>query len=123
MTGRPTDPRADPQRRDRTTGWVYLIQSIVMPPAADIGKIAPRRQDGFIGSGFSGSNSDRAWNARPANLIQTMLMRDRFFVGWKFRYDGGHAILRADGNTMEFYAEDGKLLRSVTVETKKEAAA
>ena len=59
----------------------------------------------------------------PANFIQTMLMRDGFFFGWKFRYDGGHAILRADGNAMEFYAEDGKLLKTVTVEAKKEEAA
>ena len=29
----------------------------------------------------------------PTNIIQTMLMHDGYFVGWKFRYDGGHAVL------------------------------
>ena len=28
----------------------------------------------------------------PTNIIQTMLMKDRYFVGWKFRYDGGCAV-------------------------------
>ena len=26
----------------------------------------------------------------PSNMIQTMLMKDRYFVGHKFRYDGGY---------------------------------
>ena len=30
----------------------------------------------------------------PTNSIQTMLMHDGYFAGWKFRYDGGCAVLR-----------------------------
>ena len=41
----------------------------------------------------------------PADIIQTMLMKDGYFVGYKFRYDGGSAILQAGGNTIEFFDE------------------
>ena len=59
----------------------------------------------------------------PTNLIQTMLMKDRYFVGWKFRYDGGYAIMRAGTNTIEFYDEQGTLLKTVALEDEKGAAA
>jgi hypothetical protein len=59
----------------------------------------------------------------PTNFIQTMLMKDRYFVGWKFRYDGGCAILLAGGNTMGFYDGEGKLLKTVTLEVESGAAA
>jgi hypothetical protein len=59
----------------------------------------------------------------PTDIIQTMLMKDRYFVGWKFRYDGGHAILPAGGNTIEFHDEQGTLLKTVAVEVDKGAAA
>ena len=49
----------------------------------------------------------------PTNLIQTMLMHDGYFVGWKFRYDGGYAILRAAADTIEFYDEQGTPLKTV----------
>jgi hypothetical protein len=39
------------------------------------------------------------------NIIQTMLMKDRYFLGWKFRYDGGYATLLAGGSTIEFCDE------------------
>jgi hypothetical protein len=58
----------------------------------------------------------------PINLIQTMLMRDGYFFGHKFRYDGGHAILQADGNTIDFYDEKGMLLNAIMLETEREAA-
>ena len=59
----------------------------------------------------------------PTDVIQTMLMKDRYFVGWKCRYDGGHSIWLANDNAMKFYAEDGKLLKTVTLEAEKGAAA
>ena len=59
----------------------------------------------------------------PTNLIQTMLMKDRYFVGWKFRYDGGHAIRWAGGDTLEFYDECGTLLKTVAIGEEKGAAA
>jgi hypothetical protein len=59
----------------------------------------------------------------PTDIIQTMLMKDGYFVGYKFRYDGGHAILQASGNVIEFYDERGKLLKPAAVEGDQGAAA
>ena len=59
----------------------------------------------------------------PIDLIQTMLMKDGYFVGYKFRYDGGHAILQAGGNTIEFYDEQGKLLKTAAIDADNGAAA
>jgi hypothetical protein len=59
----------------------------------------------------------------PTNVIQTMLMGDGYFVGHKLRYDGGHAIWLAGSNTVEFYAEDGTLLKAVALEAGRGAAA
>ena len=58
-----------------------------------------------------------------SGVIQTMLMRDGYFVGHKLRYDGGHAIWLAGGSTIEFYDEKGELLKIVTLEAGKGAAA
>jgi len=44
----------------------------------------------------------------PSSRIQTTLLRDDYFVGWKFRYDGGYAVMRAGGDTIEFYDEQGR---------------
>ena len=49
----------------------------------------------------------------PTNLIQTMLMKDGYFVGWKFRYDGGYAVLLSDSGTMELFDERGTVLKTV----------
>jgi hypothetical protein len=57
----------------------------------------------------------------PTDIIQTVLLRDRQFVGWKFRYGGGYAILRLAN--LELYDEQGTLLKTVTVEEKKDVAA
>jgi hypothetical protein len=61
----------------------------------------------------------------PANIVQTILLKDDFFVGYKCRYDGGYAIMRAGSSTIEFYTEDGKLLTTAAIEVDadKEAAA
>ena len=59
----------------------------------------------------------------PADIIQTMLMKDGYFVGYKFRYDSGHAILQAGGSTIEFFDEGGKLLKTVVIDADKGAAA
>jgi hypothetical protein len=52
-----------------------------------------------------------------------MLMHDGHFVGWKFRYDGGYAILRAGANTIEFYDEQGTVLKTAGLGEEKEVAA
>jgi hypothetical protein len=59
----------------------------------------------------------------PTNFFQTMLLREGYFVGWKFHYDGGHAIWWAGDDTIEFYGDDGKLLKTITLATGKGAAA
>ncbi len=59
----------------------------------------------------------------PADIIQTVLLKNHRFVGYKYRYDGGYAIVQAGGNVVKFFSEDGKSLTSATIETEKEAAA
>ena len=59
----------------------------------------------------------------PDDVIQTMLVKERYFVGHKFRYAGGHAFLKAGANTLELYDEQGTLLRTVALDTQKGAAA
>jgi hypothetical protein len=59
----------------------------------------------------------------PTNMIQTMLTRDRYFAGWKFRYDGGYAVLPAGSDTIEFYDEQGTRLTTVALEDERGAAA
>ena len=58
----------------------------------------------------------------PSNVIQTMLMHDGYFVGWKFRYDGGYAVLHTGGNTVELFGEQGGSLKTVALGTEREAA-
>jgi hypothetical protein len=48
------------------------------------------------------------------------MMKDGYFVGHRLRYDGGYAIVRA-GN-IEFFDQQGTLLKSVAVEAGKAAA-
>lgn len=59
----------------------------------------------------------------PADIIQTVLLKDRYFVGYKYRYEGGYAILRAGSNAIEFFDENGTPLTTVTMEADKGAAA
>jgi hypothetical protein len=59
----------------------------------------------------------------PTNIIQTMLMKDGYFVGWKFRYDSGYAILHIGGNLIELFDEQGALLKTVVLEVGTAAAA
>jgi hypothetical protein len=58
----------------------------------------------------------------PTNLIQTMLMKDGYFAGWKLCYDGGYAILHTGDDTIEFYDEQGTLLKTVALGAEREAA-
>jgi hypothetical protein len=59
----------------------------------------------------------------PSPMIQTILMHDGYFVGHKLRYDGGHAIWLADGRTIEFYDENGELLKTLVFDAGRGAAA
>ena len=59
----------------------------------------------------------------PPDIMQTMLMKDGYFVGYKFRYDGGYATLQAGSSTIEFHDEQGKLLKTAAIDADKGAAA
>jgi hypothetical protein len=58
----------------------------------------------------------------PSDIIQTTLMRDGYFVGWKFRYDGGYAILYSGSDNVEFHDNQDNVLKSVALGTEREAA-
>lgn len=59
----------------------------------------------------------------PTNIIPTLLMHDGYFVGHKLRYDEGCAIVWAASDAVEFYDEQGKLLRTVNIEIPEQGAA
>ena len=58
----------------------------------------------------------------PATAIQSMLMKDGYFVGHKLRYDGGYAIYLAGSNIIEFYDEGGTLLTMAALDAETAAA-
>jgi hypothetical protein len=60
-----------------------------------------------------------------SKCIQTMLIRDGRFVGHKFLYEHGCAVLQPDGSTLELYDVQGTLLNTVPIGTgsKKRVAA
>jgi hypothetical protein len=47
------------------------------------------------------------------SLIRTILLRDGFFVGHKYRFDSGYAVWVAETNVIEVYDDEGKLLKTV----------
>lgn len=59
----------------------------------------------------------------PVDMIQTRLMSNGYFVGYKFRYVGGCATLQAGGHAIEFYDERGKLLITAAIKDDEGAAA
>jgi hypothetical protein len=59
----------------------------------------------------------------PSDFHQTMLVKDRRFVGHKVRYDGGYAVLRAGGNSLDLYDDKARLLKTIVVENENGAAA
>jgi hypothetical protein len=58
-----------------------------------------------------------------ASLVHTILLREKFFVGHKFRFDGGHAIWWAENNSVGIYRDGGKLLKIVVIEADEKEAA
>ena len=55
----------------------------------------------------------REMGIEDTSLVRTVLMRDNRFVGQKYYYTGGYAICMAGSDTVQFYDDDGKLLRTV----------
>jgi hypothetical protein len=54
----------------------------------------------------------------------TALIQKGYFVGHKYRFDGGYAIWLSERNAIEIYDDDGKILKTVSLEEidKKDAA-
>jgi hypothetical protein len=46
----------------------------------------------------------------PCTVIETLLVRDRCFLGRKFSYDGGYAIWLPGSDVVEFYDDSGTLM-------------
>jgi hypothetical protein len=51
----------------------------------------------------------------PSSLIRTILLRDRYFVGHKYRFDGGWATWLVQTNVIEVYDDHGNLLKTVAL--------
>ncbi len=51
----------------------------------------------------------------PIDVSETLLVKDGTFIGHKFQCDGGYAIWGVGWNAVEFYDDDGKLLKMVAV--------
>ena len=59
-----------------------------------------------------------------AALSHTLLIRDGYFVGFKYRFDGGCAVWLIEKKVIEVYDGDGKLLKTAILEeTAKKSAA
>jgi hypothetical protein len=58
----------------------------------------------------------------PSHMIRTILLRDRYFVGHKYRFDGGYAIWIAATDAIEVYSDDGSLLKTVALRPSEDAA-
>ena len=56
--------------------------------------------------------------------MRTILIQKGYFVGHKYRFDGGYAIRLAGQNAIEIYDDAGKLLKTVSSEeTAKKSVA
>jgi hypothetical protein len=53
--------------------------------------------------------------AAPAPLLRTILVHDGYFVGEKYRFDGGCATWMAKTNVIEVCDDEGKLLKTVAL--------
>ena len=59
--------------------------------------------------------------ADEAALNRTILIRDGNFVGHKFRFDGGYALVTE--GVVEVYDDSGRLLKTISGETGEKKAA
>ena len=50
-------------------------------------------------------------------LQRTILVQNGYYVGLKFRYDGGYAVWLAESNEIKVHDENGTLLKSVCLNT------
>ena len=62
--------------------------------------------------------------ASETSVTRTILIKDRYFVGYRYRCGGMQAVVLAGEREIEFYDEKGALLKSVSLEdTEKKLAA
>ena len=110
--------------------WVRLI-AVLRPSdgggaTADVMLTIKRRQNGA--TRFSPSACDGYANpvgdSVPSPLVRTILIKDSFFSGHKYRFDGGFAVWRPEERELDVYDNDGKLLKTIILpETHKPEAA
>ena len=55
--------------------------------------------------------------------MRTILIQKGYFVGHKYRFDGGYAIRLVGKNAIEVYDDAGKLLKTVSLEISGEEKA
>ena len=59
-----------------------------------------------------------------AALSHTILLQNGYFVGYKYRFQGGCAVWLIEKKVIEVYDDDGKLLKTASLEeTDKKSAA
>lgn len=51
----------------------------------------------------------------PLSLTHRILLRERFFLGHRFACEGFEAICDAEDGILEFYSQDGVLLKTVSL--------
>jgi len=51
----------------------------------------------------------------PIDVCETLLVKDGVFIGHKFHCDGGYALWGAGWNSVEFYDQNGRLLKMVAI--------
>ena len=59
----------------------------------------------------------------PASIIRTLLLKDRYFAGQKFRCEGIQAVMLVGRDEIEFYDEGGTLMKTISVETQSQQKA
>ncbi len=54
----------------------------------------------------------REMGIADTSLVRTILIQDNYFAGRKYYYTGGFAICMAARGVVEFYNDDGELLKT-----------
>lgn len=58
-----------------------------------------------------------------APTFHTILLREQRFVGHKYHFDGGYAVWPGETNVIDVFYNDGRLLKTVSVEVPEEKTA
>jgi len=63
----------------------------------------------------------QAIGIRPS--MRTILIRKGYFVGHKYRFDGGVAVWLVEENAIEIYGDDGELLKTLALGPSQKGSA